>query len=104
MKTPTKYKNLWPTKPAKTDAVFEYLKECARDMRTVTYEDLASKVGLAKPGVGRPLGYIRDRLCRDQELPWLNAIAVKKHSRRPGDAFLPRGLKIADVEERLWRG
>ena len=48
-----------PSIPAKTREVFEYLKGCASQMRTVTYKEIAEEVNLANPGVGRPLGYIK---------------------------------------------
>ena len=44
-----------PSIPAKTREVFEYLKGCASQMRTVTYKEIAEEVNLAKSGVGRPL-------------------------------------------------
>jgi hypothetical protein len=98
------FEDIWPKKPAKTDEVFEFLKKCAEEMRTVSYEELAKTVGLANPGVGQPLGYVRDRICRERGLPWLNAIAVQKHSRRPGESFLPEGVSVGMDEERMWRG
>jgi hypothetical protein len=90
--------------PAKTKQVFDYLKKCAYDMRTVTYGELAEAVGLAPSGIGYQLGYIRDRICRTQGLPWLNAIAVRTSDRRASHGFLPEGVQIGDGEERLWRG
>ena len=91
--------------PAKTREVFEYLKNCASQMRTVTYGEIAEKVNLAKPGVGRPLGYIRDEVCRHHGLPWLNAIAVNAYTDRPGTGFIPGGMSIDEAdEELLWRG
>jgi alkylated DNA nucleotide flippase Atl1 len=91
--------------PAKTREVFEYLKECAEQMRTITYGEIANEVGLAKPGVGRPLGYIRDEICRRRGLPWLNAIAVNLRTSRPGDGFIPEDITLhSDDEEILWRG
>ena len=76
------------TKPAKTDDVFRHLASAARDMRLVTYGELAREVGLANLGTGKPLGYIRDEVCRARGLPWLNAIAVAKDG-LPGEAFFP---------------
>src|SRR5690606_7047322 len=67
--------------PAKTEAVFDYLRLCARQMRTVTYKEVAEATVLAKPGVGRPLGYIRDQICIARGLPWLNA---RSEERRVG--------------------
>ncbi|HLL06115.1 MAG TPA: hypothetical protein VK539_36425 [Myxococcaceae bacterium] len=91
--------------PKKSREVFEYLKVCAKEMRTVNYKEVADAVGLAAVGLGNQLGYIRDRICRKRGLPWLNAIAVNKGSRRPGDSFLPASVSIDQAdEERLWRG
>ena len=94
------------TMPAKTKEVFEYLKKCAGDMRTVTYGEIAEQpqVKLAPQGVAVPLGYIRDHVCRERGLPWLNAIAVNAQTRRPGDSFLPAGVAVGRDEERMWRG
>lgn len=90
--------------PAKSREVFEFLKKCARHMRTVTYQEVGDTVGLPAIGVNKPLGYIRDSICRERGLPWLNAIVVNGTSRRPGDAFLPEGVATGRDEERLWRG
>ncbi len=92
------------TIPAKTREVFEYVKKCAGDMRTVSYEEVGDAVGLPAIGMSKPLGYIRDSICRERGLPWLNAIVVNKGTRRPGDAFLPAGVAMGRDEERLWRG
>lgn len=91
--------------PAKTKDVFEYLRDCAWQMRTVTYKELAEAIGLAKPGIGRPLGYIRDEVCRRHGRPWLNAIAVNTETSRPGEGFLPENVQLnSNDEESLWRG
>ena len=78
----------WDKMPAKTDDVFHRLASAARDMRIVRYIDLAGDVGLAAVGIGQPLGYIRDEVCRARRLPWLNAIAVAKDG-LPSGAFFP---------------
>jgi hypothetical protein len=93
-----------PKIPAKTEEVFEYLKVCAGQMRTVTYGEVADAVGLTPIGMAYPLGYIRDEVCRPRGLPWLNAIAVNQQTRRPGDSFLPAGVAVGRDEERFWRG
>jgi hypothetical protein len=92
--------------PAKTREVFEHLKICASQMRTVTYKEIADEFHLAKPGVGRPLGYIRDTICRARGLPWLSAIVVNRHTDRPGRSFIPEGTTVlSEVDkELLWRG
>ena len=90
----------WKTKPAMTDDVFRHLASAARDMRIVRYIDLASDVGLAAVGIGQPLGYIRDEVCRARGLPWLTAIAVAKDG-LPSAAFFPDDSGISlDLENR----
>jgi hypothetical protein len=98
-----KKQNMRP--PARTQEIFELLKQCASEMRTVTYGELAEVTGLARRGTGKPLVWIRDEICRARGLPWLNAIVVNKATRRPGDNFLPANTKLAqDDLEQLWRG
>jgi hypothetical protein len=92
------------TPPAKTEAVFDYLRQCAAQMRNVTYGELADAAKLAPTRIGYQLGYIRDEICRKRGLPWLNAIAVSKATWRPGESFLPQGVAIERDEEHMWRG
>ena len=94
----------WDNPPAKTQEVFEFLKKCAKHMRTVTYGEIASEVGIAAVGIGYQLGYIRDVICIGRGLPLLNAIGVRMDTRRPGDAFLPDGVETQVDEELIWRG
>lgn len=42
--------------PAKTKAVFAYLKTCASDMRTVSYQELGRAMNIAPIGIGAQLG------------------------------------------------
>jgi hypothetical protein len=90
--------------PAKTKEVFEYLKKCASEMRTATYGEIGKATDVTAIGIGSQLGYIRDHVCREKGLPWLNAIAVNAETRRPGESFLPAGVAVGRDEERLWRG
>ena len=92
------------TPPVKTREVFEFLKVCADEMRTVTYGDVAKACGLAPVGTGYQLGYIRDEICRKRGLPWLSAIAVNTDTRRPAESFMPEGVRMGRDEDRLWRG
>ena len=90
----------WETKPARTDEVFRHLASVARDMRLVTYGELANEVGLAAVGIGQPLGWIRDEVCRARGLPWLTAIAVAQNG-LPSGAFFPDDSGISlDPENR----
>jgi hypothetical protein len=90
--------------PAKTREVFEYLKTCAGEMRTVTYKEVADVTDLAPVGLAYQLGYIRDEICRKRGLPWLSAIVVGSESRTPGSGFLPEDVSFGDAGNRLWRG
>lgn len=96
----------WERMPAKTGEVLQYLKKAAREMRIVTYGEIASDAGLAASGTGSPLGYIRDEVCRTRGLPWLTAIAVNAGTKLPGGSFFPDGAGLeADLESddfRIW--
>ncbi len=89
--------------PARTREVFDYLRQCAREMRTADYGEIAQAVGLANQGVPRPLDHIRDVVCRPHGRPWLPAIAVSRGTQLPGDRFLPDGMVIPDRNDfRVW--
>jgi hypothetical protein len=91
--------------PARSKVIFEHLKLCAFQMRTVTYEEIADQFNLAKLGVGHQLNYIRDEICRKQGLPWLNALVVNKKTNRPGDKFIPNDANLTEKDQELfWRG
>lgn len=47
----------------KTAIIFDHLKRCADEMRTVTYGELAKEAGIAAKNTGPHLGYIRDNVC-----------------------------------------
>ena len=89
--------------PAKTAEVLEVLKQCAQDMRTITYSEIARQCGLAAPGTGYQIGYIRDHVCRAKGRPWLSVIAVgKDNNMRPGGNFLPNDLTLPEDETEVW--
>ena len=90
-------------KPKGTDAVYAELVKAARDMRTVPYGALAKAAALAQPGIGVPLGYIRDQVCRPRGLPWLTVIAVSKRG-RPSEAYLPNdpSVRIDAADQHIW--
>lgn len=92
----------WEYMPAKTEDVFHRLTEAAREMRVVTCGDLGHDVGLAPVGLGKPLGYIRDQVCRARGLPWLTAIAVARNG-LPGEGFLDNGMSLGGPDDfRTW--
>ena len=89
--------------PKNTAAILRILKQCAHDMRTITYGDLAKEVGLPDGrSVRYPLRYIRDEICRAHHRPWLSVIAVKKGRMRPGGKFLPEEVTLHDDETAIW--
>ena len=92
--------------PAKTAEVLEVLKQCAKDMHTITYGEIAEQCGLAAQGTGYPLDHIRDHVCRAKGRPWLSVIAVsKENNMRPSGNFLPNDLALPeDQMEVWWRG
>lgn len=76
------------TMPAKTPEVFDYLKQCALEMRTATYGEIAQAVKRSIPFFNQELDYIRDEICIPQGLPWLSALAVNTKTRMPGDPLV----------------
>jgi hypothetical protein len=82
----------------------------AKRMRVETYGEIAAAIGqaenreIAPVSLGLPLGFIRDSVCRENGLPWLNALAVSADDWRPGDSFLPAGVAFGKDEDVLWRG
>ena len=93
----------WSSMPAGTETVFKRLKESAREMRTVRYMDLAEEAGLAAVGLGQPLGYIRDEVCRAHGLPWLTSIAVAKNGVPGPGFFVGTDLTLGEDFEVWWR-
>ena len=91
--------------PKNTAAVLELLKQCARDMRTITYGEVAERCGGTPVGAGYPIGYIRDEICRKHGRPWLSVLAVNGTSMRPGGNYLPEDMTIPEeLDELWWRG
>lgn len=85
-----------------THEIFEVLKQCAADGNTITYGNLAKRVGGVNlpPNITFPaLDDIRDKVCLPRELPWLWMLAVNQRSGRPGSgAWRGTGIKLRDEE------
>ena len=102
--------SVWDDAPRNSRELFDYLVVLASKMRTESYGEIArgleSKLGrrIAPLSLGRPLGFIRDKICREHGIPWLNALAVKGKTWLPGDSFLPSGVAFGNDERILWRG
>ena len=93
------------TMPPKTPEVFDYLKQCAREMRTATYGEIGEGVELPPRFLNRQLDYIRDEVCIPQGLPWLSALAVNAETRLPSAGWLPDGVAVSDDHlPTVWRG
>lgn len=93
------------TIPKNTEAVLAVLKQCARDMRTITYGEIAQRCGGTAMGVGYPIGYVRDEICRKYGRPWLSVIAVRADDMRPSGNYLPEDVVIPEeLIELWWRG
>lgn len=104
---------IWTNAPKNSAETYEVLTKCAAYMYTITYEDLADggasirrdKKRPSAVSMNRPLGFIRDKICRPKGLPWLNALAVNKQTHLPGESFIPagaRGRKRNPTDEFLW--
>jgi len=102
--------SIWVDAPKNSQAVFEHLKLLASRMRVATYGEIALAIGekegrtLAPVGLNLPLAFIRDHICRERGLPWINVLAVNAGTWLPGDSFLPEGVAFGNDERVLWRG
>ena len=102
--------SVWDDAPKNSRAVYLHLKELAQRMRVESYGEIARAIGeaegrqIAPVSLNKPLGFIRDRICRERGLPWLNALAVNGTIWVPGEHFLPEGVSFGKDEENLWRG
>ena len=100
---------IWNEAPKNSLAVFEHLKLLAKRMRVESYGEIAAAIGkaeereIAPVSLSRPLGFVRDKICRPRGLPWLNALAINSSTWLPGDSFLPHDVAFGDDERVLWR-
>jgi hypothetical protein len=94
----------WKNAPANTQKVFDYLKDLAEQMRTAPYKEIADAVGnnITARNIGNQLGFIRDKICRKNKLPWINALAVKAQTHLPGDNYFPGKHKPKNIASH-WR-
>jgi hypothetical protein len=91
------------TVPEKTKEVFDFLRHCATDMRTVTYAEISSAVGVPAAELGPQLKLIALRMCSQRGLPWLYVIAVNADTRRPEVGLLPENVGRMRGMEGVWR-
>ena len=76
-----------------------HLVRCAQLRETITYGELGGRIGIHHRPVRFLLGYIRDEICRQRNLPLLNVIVVNKNTRLPGESFLAGGTSQLTGEE-----
>ncbi|MXZ90737.1 MAG: DUF1828 domain-containing protein [Chloroflexi bacterium] len=81
----------------RTPDVFDYLKQCVAQRRTITYGEVGQNVGLAAQGTAKPLFYIRDK-CLERKLPPITAIVFNKSTRLPGKGLKPDGTQVTSAE------
>ena len=76
-----------------------HLVSHAKMGETITYKEVADKIGVHYRTISHPLGYIRDDICDKQNLPLINVLVVRKDNNLPGDRFLSGGTKsLSDSE------
>lgn len=81
-------------------AALPYLIHFARKRQVVTYKELADRIGKHHRVVRHILGYIRDEICIQRDLPLLSAIVVNGDTNMPGNSFLPEGTWHLPIEEK----
>lgn len=80
--------------------ILPYLVEAAENRRTITYKELAAKIGAYHRTLSEPLGYIRDKICAARGLPVITCLVVNLKTRRPGAAWFPLGAsRLSDAED-----
>lgn len=75
-----------------------YLVHAAQQRATLTYKELAAKIGRHHRSMPHVLGYIRDEVCTPRNLPLINAIVVNTTTRLPGESFLAEGTAGLSAE------
>jgi len=67
--------------------------------KTVTYGELAHKIGSDVRPMRWVLAHIRDEICVPRDLPFITAIVVNKATQMPGGGWLPEGTEHLTPEE-----
>lgn len=76
-----------------------HLVHYAKMRKTITYGELAGKIGCHHRAVQHFLGYVRDELCASRDLPLINAIVVNQGTQMPGGGWLPGGTQHLTPDE-----
>lgn len=80
-----------------------HLIECAQKGKTITYGELADRIGVHHRAIPPILYYLRDEICIPRNLPLITAIVIHKADHRPGDSWLPGGTRDLTEEEKRCR-
>lgn len=76
-----------PTRPMRALQIWIILANCAQNRQTLTYSDLATRIGYQDV---RPLGQVLDYVwhyCNQHDLPPLTGLIVNKNTGLPGEGM-----------------
>ena len=77
-----------------------HLVSCAKMEKTITYGELADKIGVFHMTTFRPLGYIRDEICAKRKFPLINVLVVNKNTGLPGVGYRSGGtISLVEFEK-----
>jgi len=79
--------------------ILPYLVQAAKANKTITYKELAKKIGAHHRAMGTALGYVRDEICIPKGLPLISCIVVNGGTNLPGESWLPQGTASLNPEE-----
>lgn len=75
-----------------------HLARCAKEGRTITYNELGRLIGHPPFYLGRPLDILRDEVFLRHNLPRLDALVVNQDSGEAGESFYQGGRESLDDE------
>lgn len=81
------------------EKLLPHLVHAARIRKTLTYGELAAKIGVHHRALRYPLGYVRDDICIKRGLPLITCIVVNDGTHLPGREWLPEGTSHLTDEE-----
>jgi hypothetical protein len=81
------------------EKILPYLVQAAKSHKTITYKNLAAKIGAHHRAMGNALAYVRDELCIPKGLPLITCIVVNGNTGLPGESWLPQGTSNLSPEE-----
>jgi len=81
------------------EKILPYLVQVAKTKKTITYKELAAKIGAHHRAMGNALAYVRDEICIPKGLPLITCIVVSGNTGLPGESWLPQGTSNLSDEE-----